>query len=54
MILILYTFQLLVLLYIELERKKGFITSGVLFIYWVLANLTYVIPFYTGIHKEVL
>ena len=48
-----FFFQLLVFLYIELERRKGFITSGVLFVYWVLACLTFIIPFYTEIIKEV-
>ncbi|XP_048728231.2 multidrug resistance-associated protein 1-like [Ostrea edulis] len=44
---------LLVLLYIFVERNKGFVTSGVLFIYWTLANLCYIIPFYRKIiNKE--
>ena len=49
----LFLFQLLVFIYMELERRKGFITSGVLFIYWLLACLTFIIPFYTEIIKEV-
>ncbi|XP_053385666.1 multidrug resistance-associated protein 1-like [Mercenaria mercenaria] len=50
---------ILVACYIEIERRKGFITSGVLFMYWVLANITYIIPFYRkiiekGYHEEPL
>ncbi|KAK3589166.1 hypothetical protein CHS0354_018871 [Potamilus streckersoni] len=41
--------MVLVIIYIVLEKRKGFITSGVLFIYWALALLTYIIPFYTKI-----
>ncbi|KAL4217443.1 hypothetical protein ACF0H5_023893 [Mactra antiquata] len=43
---------ILVIIYIELERRKRFVTSGVLFMYWLLANITYIIPFYRNIiHK---
>ncbi|XP_052284442.1 multidrug resistance-associated protein 1-like isoform X2 [Dreissena polymorpha] len=45
--------MVLVAVYIELERRKGIVTSGVLFIYWVIANIGYVIPFYLRlIEKE--
>ncbi|XP_062606443.1 multidrug resistance-associated protein 1-like [Saccostrea cucullata] len=37
---------LLVLLYIFLERQKGFVTSGVLFMYWTINIITCIIPFY--------
>lgn len=40
---------ILVLVFISLERHKGLVTSGVLHIYWTVANITYVIPFYTKI-----
>lgn len=40
---------LLVLVYIFLERQKGFVTSGILFMYWTIANITYIIPFYRKI-----
>ena len=45
--------QMLVILYLEMERRKGFITSGVLFIFWVIVNIIYIIPFYTKLIKEV-
>ena len=35
--------QILVLSYVRLEKKKGFVTSGVLFVYWMLVSSTYVI-----------
>lgn len=44
---------MLVLLYIPLERYKGFVTSGVLFIYWTVAIVTYIIPVYSKILKRV-
>ena len=50
---LLCSFQLLVLIYLELERRKGFITSGVLFIFWVIANVIYIVPFYTYLITEV-
>ncbi|XP_063398260.1 multidrug resistance-associated protein 1-like isoform X1 [Mytilus trossulus] len=43
---------LLVIFYIALERRKGFVTSGVLFIYWTVAILTKIIPFYTKLLKK--
>jgi len=42
-----------VILVLELERRKGFITSGVLFMYWLLANLTYIVIFYIAIEQKV-
>ncbi|KAL5009943.1 hypothetical protein ScPMuIL_012248 [Solemya velum] len=38
---------LFVMVYIQLERWKGFVTSGVLFLYWTLANIIHIIPTYT-------
>ncbi|XP_060605432.1 multidrug resistance-associated protein 1-like [Ruditapes philippinarum] len=43
---------ILVVCYMELERRKGLITSGVLFMYWLLANFTYIIPFYRKIIEK--
>ncbi|XP_071120825.1 multidrug resistance-associated protein 1-like isoform X2 [Mytilus edulis] len=43
---------LLVIFYIALERHKGLVTSGVLFIYWTFAILTKIIPFYTKLLKK--
>ncbi|XP_060068351.1 multidrug resistance-associated protein 1-like [Ylistrum balloti] len=35
-----------------LERWKGLVTSGVLFIYWVLVAVTFIIPFYSTIIQK--
>ncbi|XP_053386654.1 uncharacterized protein LOC128550838 [Mercenaria mercenaria] len=43
----------LVAFYIELDRRKGQITSDVLFTYWVLVNITSIIPFYIKIIEQV-
>ncbi|XP_046554960.1 ATP-binding cassette sub-family C member 3-like [Haliotis rubra] len=34
---------------IQLERKKGIITSGVLWFFWLMTTLANIIPFYTKI-----
>ncbi|XP_053400561.1 multidrug resistance-associated protein 1-like [Mercenaria mercenaria] len=44
---------ILVAYYIDLDRWKGQITSGVLFTYWVLVNTTSIIPFYIKIIEQV-
>ncbi|XP_063421679.1 multidrug resistance-associated protein 1-like [Mytilus trossulus] len=38
---------------IQLERIRGFVTSGILFIFWFTSLIASVIPFYTLIIKEV-
>ncbi|XP_053408516.1 multidrug resistance-associated protein 1-like isoform X2 [Mercenaria mercenaria] len=43
---------LLVALTVQLERKKGVITSGVLFVFWLLTSLAAIIPFYTKIEEK--
>jgi len=45
--------QLLVFLLVILERRRGFITSGVLFIYWTLVITTNTISFYCKIIVKV-
>ncbi|XP_063439571.1 multidrug resistance-associated protein 1-like isoform X1 [Mytilus trossulus] len=44
---------LLTVVLIYLERIKGFITSGVLFIFWFLTLVVSIIPFYTLIEQDV-
>ncbi|XP_067674237.1 multidrug resistance-associated protein 1-like [Haliotis asinina] len=44
-----FLFAMLLLL---LERKKGLITSGVMFIFWLLLTLAGIIPFYSIITEE--
>ena len=46
-------FQLLVALLVQLERLRGVITSGILFVFWLLMSLGGIIPFYTLIIQEV-
>lgn len=46
------TFLLSILL-IYLERIKGFITSGVLFIFWFLTLVVSIVPFYTLIMQRI-
>lgn len=41
-------------LIIMLERQKGFITSGVLFIFWFLLAITQIVPFYTLLKLQVI
>nr|AGI21024.1 ATP binding cassette family C protein [Azumapecten farreri] len=41
-----------VFLFMCLERWKGFVTSGVLFIYWVLVTVTLIIPLYSMIIQK--
>ncbi|XP_071111330.1 ATP-binding cassette sub-family C member 3-like [Haliotis cracherodii] len=43
---------LLATILIQLERKKGIITSGVLWFFWFLTTLANIIPFYTKIIQE--
>ncbi|XP_067675078.1 multidrug resistance-associated protein 1-like [Haliotis asinina] len=43
---------LLAILLLLLERKKGLITSGVMFTFWLLLTLTGIIPFYSIIMQE--
>ena len=50
---ILYFFQLLTVIEIQLERLRGFVTSGILFIFWCTSLVSSIIPFYTYIMKEV-
>lgn len=38
---------------IQLERGKGFITSGVLFVFFLLMTLAGIVPFYTYIEEKV-
>ncbi|XP_046361910.2 multidrug resistance-associated protein 1-like [Haliotis rufescens] len=44
-----FLFAILLLL---LERKKGLITSGVMFTFWLLLTLTGIVPFYSIIIQE--
>jgi hypothetical protein len=37
----------------QLERLQGFVTSGILFIFWCTSLVSSIIPFYTYIIKEV-
>ncbi|KAL5009766.1 hypothetical protein ScPMuIL_012071 [Solemya velum] len=39
----------LAMLYAAVERRKGFVTSGILFFYWLLVLLVSIIPFYSKI-----
>ena len=48
-----YIFQLLVALLVQLERLRGVITSGLLFVFWLLMTIGGIIPFYTLIIKKV-
>ncbi|KAL4228773.1 hypothetical protein ACF0H5_011815 [Mactra antiquata] len=43
---------LLVAIYVQLERRKGVITSGMLFVFWFLTSVATIIPFYTGIKEQ--
>ena len=45
--------QILVLSYVRLEKKKGFVTSGVLFVYWMLVSLAYAIVCFAKTLKPV-
>ncbi|XP_048239435.1 multidrug resistance-associated protein 1-like [Haliotis rufescens] len=40
------------MLLLLLERKKGLITSGVMFTFWLLLTLTGIVPFYSIILQE--
>ena len=42
-------FQLAAAVIAQRERFKGFITSGILFIFWLLLVLCGIIPFYSKI-----
>ena len=53
MMMIALFFQLLVAVLIQVERLRGVITSGILFIFWLLMSLAGIIPFYTLIELEV-
>ncbi|XP_071175210.1 multidrug resistance-associated protein 1-like isoform X1 [Mytilus edulis] len=44
---------LLTVVLIYLERIRGFVTSGVLFIFWFLTLVVSIIPFYTLIEQDV-
>lgn len=48
-----YYFQMLSAVLIQLERGKGFITSGVLFVFFLLMTLAGIVPFYTYIEEKV-
>ena len=39
------------LLIIHVERKKGFITSGVLFLFWALLTVAGIVPFHSKIFR---
>lgn len=43
---------LLVALVVQLERRKGVITSGILFVFWFLTTIAAIIPFYTKIEEK--
>ncbi|XP_076114149.1 multidrug resistance-associated protein 1-like [Mytilus galloprovincialis] len=43
---------ILIMIYIAMERQKGLVTSGILFIYWTLSLLSSIIPFYSKIIKK--
>ena len=45
--------QLLALFLTVMERRKGFITSGVQFMFWLLLAITQIVPFYTLIELKV-
>ncbi|KAK2159275.1 hypothetical protein LSH36_155g02029 [Paralvinella palmiformis] len=51
---ILMATYLTVIILIQVERIKGFITSGVLFLFWILSLIAGIIPFYSNIlqHRE--
>lgn len=49
-----FLLQVLAGLIIMLERQKGFITSGVLFIFWFLLAITQIVPFYTLLKLQVI
>jgi hypothetical protein len=38
---------------IQMERLQGFITSGVLFVFFLLMTLAGIVPFYTYIEEKV-
>jgi hypothetical protein len=46
-------FQFLVGFYIHTERRKGFVTSGILFVYWTVAVIINLVPLYINILKQV-
>ena len=46
-------FQALTLIIIQLERLKGNITSGILFLFYLLSTIAEIIPFYTYIIQKV-
>ena len=46
---ILVLFQIVSTVLVQVERKKGFITSGVQFIFWLLLFIAGIIPFYSKI-----
>ncbi|XP_067674526.1 multidrug resistance-associated protein 1-like [Haliotis asinina] len=43
---------LLAAILVQLERKLGFVTSGVQFIFWLLTSLAGVVPFYSRIIQQ--
>ncbi|XP_071095599.1 multidrug resistance-associated protein 1-like [Haliotis cracherodii] len=43
---------LLAAILVQLERKRGFITSGIQFIFWLLTTLAGVVPFYSRIIQQ--
>ena len=42
-------FQILSTVLVQIERRKGFLTSGIQFIFWLLLFIAGVIPFYSKI-----
>ncbi|XP_060079836.1 multidrug resistance-associated protein 1-like [Ylistrum balloti] len=40
-------------LLIQLEKRSGFITSGILFLYWLLMTIAGIVPFYSKIIQKV-
>ncbi|XP_063401135.1 multidrug resistance-associated protein 1-like [Mytilus trossulus] len=43
---------ILIMIFIAMERQKGLVTSGILFIYWTLSLLSSIIPCYSKIIKK--
>ncbi|XP_048236908.1 multidrug resistance-associated protein 1-like isoform X1 [Haliotis rufescens] len=43
---------LLAAILVQVERKRGFITSGIQFIFWLLTTLAGVVPFYSRIIQQ--
>ncbi|XP_005090015.1 multidrug resistance-associated protein 1 [Aplysia californica] len=44
---------LLALLFVIAERRKRFVTSGVMFIFWLLLTICNIVPFYSYIEEQI-